>query len=208
MKRNIITGFLALSLMLWASIAVATPLHDPTPNLQTWANDMISALQKNKASIRKNPQEVYDIVNNILVPHCDVNLMARLALGRNAWLNATPAEKQAFIPAFQSLMQRTYASGLSSYTDESVKFFPIRGGMAEGQNRVEVKSEILRNDGPNIAVNYRLIFQKGDWYVYDFCVEGVCMIDSFRSQFAADLSSGVTVSELIKKLNTHNTKTH
>lgn len=208
MKRNIMTGFLAIGLMLWTSIAVATPLPDPTPNLQAWSNDMIAALQKNQASIRKNPQEVYDIVDNILVPHCDVGLMARLALGRNAWNNATPTEKKDFIPAFQSLMQRTYASGLSSYTDESVKFFPIRGGMQEGQNRVEVKSEILRNDGPNIAVNYRLIFQKGDWYVYDFCVEGVCMIDSFRSQFAADLSNGVTVPELIKKLNAHNTLTH
>lgn len=208
MKQRIIKAVLAFSLLIWAVFAMATPLPDPTGELKDWSEQMIAALKQNQASMKKDPKVVYGIVNDVLVPHSDVDLMARLALGRNPWNNATPQEKVDFIEAFKKLMLRTYASGLSSYTDESVKFYPIRGGIQEGQKRVEVKSEILRNDGPNIAVSYRLIYENGAWFVYDFSVEGISMIDSFRSQFASDLSNGASVSDLIAKLNTHNSKTH
>ena len=153
--------------------------------------------------MQKNPAEVYNIVNKILLPHADLEAMARSALGRNAWLAATPTQKEAFIEAFKHLMVHTYAAGLSSYTDEKVEFKPIRGGI-QGQQRVMVESQIIRTDGPPIAVSYRLVNKNNDWYVYDFSVEGISMIESFRSQFAAELSQGLSINALTEKLDAHN----
>ena len=184
--------------------AQAQAVSDPIPQLQIISDQMIAALKKNEASMSKKPQVVYDIVRSILLPHVDLKAMARSALGRTAWMSASPAEQAAFSDQFTLLMLKTYAAGLSSYTDESVVFEPIRGGIPAGQTRVEVASKIIRTDGPAIGVNYRLVYEQNDWFVYDFSVEGISMVDSFRSQFASDLSSGVSVPELTAKLKTHN----
>ncbi|MCD6048008.1 MAG: mlaC [Gammaproteobacteria bacterium] len=182
----------------------------PIPLLQNLSNKMISALKQNKASMIKNPDVVYDIVKKILLPSADLEAMARSALGRDAWMSATKDQQQAFVQAFTDLMVHTYAAGLSSYTDEKVNFDPIRGGLQPGQNRVEVNSQIIRTDGPPIPVSYRLIYKydkssgQWNWYVYDFSVEGISMIQSFRSQFAADLSAGMSMDQLTKKLVQHN----
>jgi phospholipid transport system substrate-binding protein len=191
-----------------AEQAAQTP--NPIPELQKISEQMLAALKENKASMQKNPQVVYKIVNSILLPHVDTDSMARSALGRSAWMSATPHQKKAFTEEFIKLMTRTYAAGLSSYTDERVEFLPIRGGVSAGQTRTEVQSKIIRDDGPPIAVDYRLVYIQGsnnpkkDWYVYDFSVEGVSMIVSFRSQFASQLSSGVDMDALIAELKKHN----
>lgn len=184
----------------------------PIPMLQNLSTQMIQALQKNKASMLKNPDIVYGIVRQILLPEADLEAMARSALGRDAWLSATIAQQQGFIHAFTNLIIHTYAAGMSSYTDQTVTFDPIRGGMQPGVNRTEVNSHIIRTDGPPIPVSYRLIYKfdqksgQWNWLVYDFSVEGISMIQSFRSQFAADLSSGMSIDQLTQKLMAHNQK--
>jgi phospholipid transport system substrate-binding protein len=76
--------------------------------------------------------------------------------------------------------------------------------MQPGMKRIEVTSKIIRSDGPPIAVNYRLVYKEGVWLVYDFSVEGISMIQSFRSQFAEELSSGMSIDTLTAKLEKHN----
>lgn len=194
----------------YAQNAVQKALPSPIPLLENLSTQMITALQKNKASMRKDPNVVYKIVRNILLPSADLEAMARSALGRDAWFVANAKQQRAFIEAFTNLMIHTYAAGLSSYTDQTVRFDPIRGGIQPGQSRVEVHSQILRTDGPPIPVSYRLVYKQDkqtkrwDWFVYDFSVEGISMIQSFRSQFAAELSGGMNLDALTQKLNTHN----
>ncbi len=207
--KVVMVGLLTIGLM---RLGFAEQAPNPTPELQAISNQMISALKTNKASMTKNPQVVYDIVEKILLPHVDLTVMARSALGRDAWTNATSADQQAFTDQFKLLLLHTYAAGLSSYTDESVKFDAIRGGIQPDQTRVEVTSQIIRNDGPPITVSYRLVYETlglnpaYDWYVYDFSVEGVSMIQSFRAQFAAELSNGESLAQLTATLQSHNTK--
>jgi phospholipid transport system substrate-binding protein len=83
-----------------------------------------------------------------------------------------------------------------------VKFYPLRPGDIN-DGRVQIKSEILQSGGPAIPVNYRLL-QEGDaWKVYDITVDGVSLIQSFRSQFASELSQG-GMTQLLAALNKHN----
>lgn len=207
MRRYLLWIFFLLPLC-FAQFAIAQQTApNPIPELTDLSNQMIVALKENKASMKKDPQVVYGIVEKILLPHVDIQAMSRSVLGRDAWSKATPDQKERFTEAFKKLMLRTYAAGMSSYTDESVEFMPIRGGIQPDQNRVEVMSKIIRTDGPPIPVSYRLVYLSNDWKVYDFSVEGVSMIESFRSQFADELSQGVDIENLIKKLNQHNEQT-
>lgn len=204
MKKIIKTTFLFFGLLLSAVAIAQQAPPSPIPQLTDLSKQMIADLKSHKASMQKDPTVVYGIVEKILLPHVDLDAMSRSVLGRNAWKNATPDQQIRFKAAFKKLMLRTYAAGMSSYTDETVDFSPIRGGIQPGQNRVEVNSKIIRSDGPAIPVDYRLVYKNNDWQVYDFSVEGISMIESFRSQFANELSQGVDIDTLIKKLNEHN----
>ena len=117
------------------------------------------------------------------------------------WNSATPSQRAAFQKQFTTLLIRTYASALTSFKDQTVKFYPVRGG---GQT-VQVSSDIISPNNSPIHVTYRLIHESGGWRLYDMSVEGVSLIESFRSQFADILSHG-NIDQLISKMSGHNTR--
>lgn len=181
-------GYFAIFICFFNVIAFAAD-SDPIDMLKSASTQMLDTLQKQKAQIKRNPEILQDIVNRILVPHVDVTSMSRSVVGRTYWQQATPAQRNEFMNEFTQFVIKSYAVALSSYRDEKVKFYPIRGGVV-GKTRIEVQSDILQKDGPSIPVSYRLVKQGSVWKVYDFSVEGISMVQSYRSQFAAVLSQG------------------
>lgn len=174
--------------LLFCFITSAALAQDPAPLaiLKQTSAQMLSALKQNKASLKTDPKVIYHIVNTVLLPHIDLDTMSRSVVGRNAWVSATPAQREEFKELFTHQVTKTYSAALSSYRDEQVKFFPIRGGITG--NRIQIQSEIMRSNGQKIPVSYRLVDLNGNWKVYDFSVEGVSIVSSYRSQFASVLS--------------------
>lgn len=195
--------FFALISLIFATSVYAD--SSPLPMLQSTSNQLIAALKQNQASLKGNPQVVYNIVNTILLPHVDTVGMARSVVGRQAWASATPAQQSQFVNQFTTLLVKTYSTALATYKSETVQFQPIRGGV--NGNRAQVDSTIIRQAGaPSISVSYRLVLLGSQWKVYDFSVEGVSMLESYRSQFSSLLSQGGIVG-LIQKLQQHNAST-
>lgn len=196
MKKVIVVLIgLLICTMVWA-------ISSPLELLQNTSNQLISALQRNQATLKNKPQIVYGIVNQILLPHVDVMSMSSRALGRDAWINASPNQRQAFAQQFVTLLIRTYSSALAQYTNERVNFLPMRGVYSD-QPRVQVNSVIVRESGPSINLSYRLMREGEQWMLYDFSVDGVSIIESFRSQFAGELQQS-GLNGLITKLAQHN----
>ena len=200
MKKVIVALFgLLICTMVWA-------ISSPVEVLQNTSNQLISALQRNQATLKTKPQIVYGIVNQILLPHVDVMNMSSKALGREAWLRATPAQKQAFAQQFVTLLIRTYSSALAQYTNERVNFLPLRSDY-NNQSRVQVNSVIVRESGPSINLSYRMMRVDEQWMLYDFSVDGVSIIESFRSQFVQELQNS-GIDGLINKLAQHNNQSY
>ncbi len=189
-------------LLLACFCGIAVAASSPVSMLQSTSDEMIAALQKNRSRLKSNPAYAETLARNILLPHADIPTMSRLALGRNVWTQATPAQRRDFMNQFTTLMIRTYASAFAAYTNEKVKFLPIRGGVGNKQ-RVQVNSLILQQGGPSIPVSYRLVLRKGQWKVYDITVDGVSMVRSFRSQFANEMSQG-GMTGLLAAMKKHN----
>lgn len=202
LSKRVRQGFMAFLGLCFLGVLVAA--SDPVAQLSQTADQMIGALKSNKTAIKSNPALVENLARQILLPQVDAPLMAKLALGRDGWNNATDPQRTQFTQAFTTLMIRTYASAFSAYTDQVVKFYPLRPGDMNG-NRVQVKSEILQSGGPAIPVNYRLLQEGDSWKVYDITVDGVSLIQSFRSQFASQLSQG-GMDQLLAALDKHNTE--
>jgi phospholipid transport system substrate-binding protein len=193
-----ITAFIILSLIL-AGTAFAQP--NPVDELNSIANQLINKLKQNKTNLRDNPELVYSLATNIVLPHADIDEMAKRVLPPRTWNSSSAAQRADFKKQFSTLLVRTYASALANYSDQTVRFFPVRGGY-QGKSNLEVNSQIDRPDGPPVKVNYRLVY-KGSWKIYDLNVEGISMLGSFRSQFADQLANG-NIDALIQTLKEHN----
>lgn len=189
-KISLLGALFALSQVLFAETS-------PVPTLERCANQIISVLRANKANLKTNPSIIYHAVEENFLPYVDVAGMSRSVLGRQAWQKATPAQRAQFSKVFTQLVIRTYASPLAQYTDETVQFLPLRGSLA---NRfIRINSVIVRSQGQNIPLSYSLVAKDGGWKVYDISVEGVSLLQSFRSQFAGLLQSS-DISEVIKQM--------
>jgi phospholipid transport system substrate-binding protein len=196
LNRIFLTVF--FSLFSLSAFAVTSPLAMLKPT----SDQMLSELKSEQATLKSHPQKVFDIVNRILLPHVDMNTMARSVVQRSVWNNAAPQERQAFTQQFTALLIRTYASALASYTNQSIEFLPLRGGY-EGQNQIQVQSQIVQPGGPPIPVNYILLLEGNQWKVIDFSVDNVSIVQNFRAQFGNDLNNS-GLPALTQKLTQHN----
>lgn len=190
--------FLMLSSFAWAATS-------PVPMLEQTADQIIDALEKNKSQLKKNPSFVQRTVREHLLPHIDVQGMARSVLGRNTWTRATPEERGKFTQAFSNLVVRTYASPLAEYSDEKIMFLPERA--APSGRFTRVNSVIIRSNGQKIPLSYSLVLKQGHWKVYDLSVEGVSLLQSFRTQFGQILKM-TDMDALIMRLNKQNNSEH
>lgn len=201
MKKIISRLFILMFSVLWMQAVFAEDA--PTAMLRSMADRMISQLKSHQATLKSHPSIVFSFAREIVVPNADLDAMAMRVLPARTWTAATPQQRAQFKKEFTTTLIRTYASALAEYNDETVKFFPVRGGVSGGA--VKVDSQIIRNDGPAIAMSYSVIQAGGKWKLIDITVEGVSMLQSFRSQFADKLDREDMVA-LIKDLAQHNTE--
>lgn len=176
---------------------------NPTDMLKSISNRMIESLKANKATLKSNPDKVYSLTYKIVVPHADLSEMSKRILPPQTWNKATASQRAKFQGEFTKLLVRTYASALSDYSNQTVEIFPIRGGY-QGKSTVSVNSQILRSDGPAMSVSYKLILKSNGWKLFDMSVEGVSLLESFRSQFADKVAQGGNMDDLIRDLVKHN----
>jgi phospholipid transport system substrate-binding protein len=197
MKKIAIVVCLIWGFML-GGVAIAANSSDPVALVKSLADEMIANLKANKTNLKKNPSLVYSLAYKIVVPYADLDEMSQRVLPPRTWNSASPSQRAEFKKQFTALLVRTYASALADYTDQTVRFFPLRAG---GGRSVTVNSQIVRSDGPAVSVSYRLHATSSGWRLYDMTVEGVSLLQSFQEQFRQKVSQGATIDQLISDLN-------
>ncbi|MFY7697428.1 MAG: MlaC/ttg2D family ABC transporter substrate-binding protein [Legionella sp.] len=181
-------------------VQIVFAASSPVPILEKAANQIIVTLKEHQSQLKSNHELIYRAVEKNLLPIVDINGMARSVLGRRGWTIATAQEKKEFTQQFTRLVIRTYANPLAEYSGEVVKFMPLRGEINGRFTRVS--SVIIRSNGQNIPLNYSLVLNNGQWKIYDLSVEGISLLQSFRSQFGQLLNNSNMknlISEMRKK---------
>ena len=163
-------------LAIWAAQINAQP--SPGLMLENASNRIIATLKQHQGHLQSNHAVINAVIRQELLPHVDVQGMSRSVLGRAAWMSASAAEKVAFTQAFTALVIRTYAGPLAEYAGETVTFLPIRGSL--DSRFLRVNSIISRSNGQQIPLSYHVVFQHGEWKIYDLSVEGVSLLQTVR----------------------------
>ncbi len=131
--------------------------------------------------IASDPQRLYHRIREILLPRVDHKRVSALVLGR-AWRKASTAQRRAFAEQFEHLLVRTYAHALHEAGAWRLRFLPSR--FDPGERRAWVRTQLLRDGGEPLRVDYRLARQGQDWRVYEVQIEGVSLITNYRSSFS------------------------
>jgi len=188
-------------LSAWVALSSAAAAPTPQQLVEDTTNQMLARLKADRAELKAHPGRLYDLVNDIVVPHFDFVHMAHWVLGRRYWGEASNDERARFVAAFRELLVRTYATALMQYTDQKVDFLPLRDDPASGH--VTVHTQVLQSGAPPVAIDYSLYLRNGEWKVYDVAVDGISLLSNYRSSFNDEIHE-TGLAQLIARLEAHN----
>lgn len=202
MKRNL-KIFLILMFCSFASVTavdvVAADLMEPQQVIEDASNKLKVRMQE--PGFTKDFKKITEFVHSVIYPKADFDLISSLVLGK-LWKQASVDEKESFKNEFQTLLIRTYSRAFVEFKEWSVRFLPISS--EEDQRKVMVKTEILQPGLQPIAVNYRMLFNHGEWKVYDILIEGVSLISNYRTSFKNEVERTGSLQEVINQLAKRN----
>ncbi len=114
----------------------------------------------------------------------DVPTIGRFVVGRY-WNRSSPDDQHQYLEIFRNYVAAIYAAQFSHYQGER---FKTMGTRPVGEGESLVKSEIERDNGPPIAVEFRVKGTPGTWKIVDVTVEGVSLIITKRDEFSSVLA--------------------
>lgn len=186
-QRRLLLTLLGLAMLLGAAprVRAAEPVEAPDALIQRVANEVFDTVKRDAAIRNGDIGRITALVDGKLMPYVDFERMTASAVGR-FWRQATPEQRQRLMAEFKTLLVRTYSGALTQITDQTLVIRPLRA--APDANEVVVRSEI-RGKGDPIQLDYRLARTPQGWKVYDLNVLGVWLVDTYRTQFAQEISA-------------------
>ncbi|HLY52782.1 MAG TPA: ABC transporter substrate-binding protein [Steroidobacteraceae bacterium] len=157
---------------------------DPAALVQEAAQGMLGDIAKNRDAYRRDPSRIAAVVDKYLMPHFDTETSARVVLGRY-WRTATPEQRQRFIDAFYHSLLANYGSSLIEFTPERLKILPSK--VEPGATSATVRTEVTRQNGDRVSVNYSLRMTPQGWKAWDVVIDGISYVKSYREDFGEQI---------------------
>jgi phospholipid transport system substrate-binding protein len=183
-----------LSLFLVLGISVSALGGEPTEKMRQTTDKILSILADPSLKKPSKVEERRRLIRNAVDERFNWEEMARRSLARH-WASRTDEEKKEFIRLFGELLERTYMGKVEGYSGEKVLY---EGEKADG-DYATVKVKIATEKNVDIPVEYRLKKEGNDWLVYDISIEGVSLVNNYRTQFNSTITQS-SYESLVKKL--------
>lgn len=132
-------------------------------------------------------------LRDIIVKRFDFEEMAKRSLGVY-WSKRTKEEQKEFVALYSDLLENTYIRKIERYEDQKVEYT----GEKEDGSYAVVRTRIT-GKGTAVPVDYKIFKKEGKWSVYDIVIEGVSLVNNYRSQFGQILGKQ-PYEELVKRL--------
>jgi phospholipid transport system substrate-binding protein len=157
----------------------------PDALIQRIATDVLEAVKSDTAIRNGDMQRIVSLVDSRIMPSVNFTRMTSSAVGR-FWRQATPEQQKRLQDEFKTLLVRTYAGALGQVKDQTLSFRPLRARPEDTE--VVVRTEV-RGRGDPIQLDYRLEKTPGGWKIYDLNVLGVWLVETYRGQFAQEITA-------------------
>jgi len=167
------------------------------------AQKVLQILSDNKEKVKEDPQFLYKLVNEVILPNVDFTAMSKLVLAKN-WRSASDDQRQRFVEEFKGMLVRTYTNSLSDYAGNTEIVYLKSVDKREGKY-VTVYTEIVQSGKPNIPVDYSLRQTSEGYKIYDVVIEGLSLVKNYRTSFTKQISE-TSLDALIEDMVQKNTQ--
>jgi phospholipid transport system substrate-binding protein len=193
-KRQMIGLNLILAFLVMLSFSFKANAAKPLETIQNKVNKVLEVLRdpalKGESNKEAKEKKIWDIAEDIF----DFDELSKRTLGRD-WRKLNEGQQKEFSELFSKILGGVYLDRIVAYTDEKVVF--DKESMLS-EDKAEVQSKIITASA-EIPLNYRMINVNGNWRVYDVVIEGVSMVQNYRTQFR-DILKNKTPEDLLQIL--------
>ncbi len=194
MKRKV-GIFVILLLPLLTATAPAQDIEKPEDVILSTVDNVISRITAEREMLDAQPETVYGLINDLIIPVFDFHNMSRWILGKY-WKQANEEQRGVFTSEFKDLLVRTYAKAVLGFTNEKVSYLETLTGSKP--NIVMVKTQIISDAGVT-PVNYTMHISDGSWKVVNVAFEGISLVETYRKSFASEIRNN-GLESLLQKL--------
>lgn len=179
-----------------SSVIVPVPLMagEPTEKIRETTDKILAIVSDQALKAPDKTKERKRLVREVVDERFDWEEMSRRTLARH-WARRTEEEKKEFVSLLGKLLERTYMDRVGDYSGEKVLY----GRESVDGDYGVVRIKIVTRKETEIPVMYRIKKKAGDWFVYDISVEGVSLVNNYRSQFNSIIVRS-SYKDLVKKL--------
>ncbi|MCY4363979.1 MAG: ABC transporter substrate-binding protein [Gammaproteobacteria bacterium] len=194
MKRKV-GIFVILLLPLLTATAPAQDIEKPEDVILSTVDNVIARITAEREMLDAQPETVYGLINDLIIPVFDFHNMSRWILGKY-WKQANEEQRGVFTSEFKDLLVRTYAKAVLGFTNEKVNYLETLTGSKP--NIVMVKTQIISDAGVT-PVNYTMHISDGSWKVVNVAFEGISLVETYRKSFASEIRNN-GLESLLQKL--------
>ena len=163
------------------SLLLAGPLRwaeagEPQEKIKVTVDEVVAIL----ANHTLPPPERRTKIRQIVLQRFSFDEMAQRSLAQH-WRPLTPPQQQEFVALFTDLLEASYVNRMVNANPESQRVRYVKETME--QDQAAVHTEVGNPRDAPATVEYRLLHKAGDWKVYDIVIEGVSLVNNYRTQF-------------------------
>jgi phospholipid transport system substrate-binding protein len=165
-------------LLLIFALTIPALAGEPTDNIRVTIDKIIAILTDPELKAPEKADERRKLIRRVADERFDWHEMSRRTLARH-WKDRTDKEKEEFVPLFADLLERTYMNRVENYSGERVVY---NGEKIKGKYSL-VSVTVFTSKEIEIPVEYRLQKKSDEWLIYDVSIEGVSLVNNYRTQF-------------------------
>lgn len=196
LRRTLIKAAFGLALAAFLLPAGARAEGDAGTFIQKLADTAIATVTDKQLA----EEERDNRFRQLFVTNFDLPAIGKFVLARY-WRTATPDQQQEFLKLFEDQVVLTWARRFKDYSGEKLS---IAGTSKEDEHTWLVDSQILREKGPPVPVQWRVHdAPDGTFRVTDIIVEGVSMAITQRQDYSSTMQSiGGKIDVLLSSMRT------
>lgn len=185
--------------LFWGSSPKANGCQETNISHNT-VEAFIQNIVKKGEVLLSNPNMPLDVrekkIQDMLQNNFDVAYMARFVLGYH-WNSLDPAKKTTYIALFQKEVVRSYLVRLGAFKSDSLRVLFVK---KPREHVWIVKATLCMDENTLVNVEWIVEQQKTHLYIKDITVEGLSLLLTKRSEYAALIGEKRGIDPFLKAL--------
>ncbi len=172
---------LSFTLIVFSNITYAD-VESPDLIVKETVDGILLILDNESLSMEEKKFKVFDLVKQRI----NFKEMSRRIMAIN-WNKASDAQQEKFISLFEQILLNTYWTRIKRYSGERIEFTATS---YDGGEYATVDTVILKEDNEvQVPITYRMKRFVDIWYAYDFIVEQLSLVQSYRNEYRATIKN-------------------